>query len=310
MQNKHLRNRVSLLCFLSLLIWACDSSSDGAASSVSTGGTAGQGGTGGGGAAGGAVNVDSGVGLDASQNQGGQGGSGGNAAIDGSGGAGGDGGADSMGPLVLPDNYQLCQERCEADSDCLENFTCTDGVCGQSCSTNRDCIATYSAWVDSCQSNNDCPGGMNDTQACIQFDGLSVCAIRPNDFLSCETMTMVERELNLADGSGVASVCIQDRASCDNAGTCTVPCSDDSHCLGDYPSCDVDTGRCTCTAESCQTNGTLCAEDGFCRCRDDSECTTGPVDVCIDGFCGCSGDAVCESSQTAHPGTILVCERP
>ncbi|MEE2758298.1 MAG: hypothetical protein VYA30_16685 [Myxococcota bacterium] len=293
---------LALFCALSLTVWGCDSSSDDRPAMMATGGNAGQGGSGGtGGSGGGDASSDAGDTTAENGDMGTTGGSGGSAGTGGTGGGGG---------LVLPDDYQLCQERCEADDDCLDGHTCNDGVCTQNCGTDRDCIAIFSAWIDSCETDSDCPGGTNGTQACINYDGLNACAIIPNDFIGCDTLTMAELELNRADGTGAIRVCVQDRAACDGAGNCAVPCGNDSHCLGDYPSCDVESGRCKCTADSCQTNGTLCGDDGFCRCRNDGECTTGPVDVCIDGFCGCSGDAVCEGSQTAHPGTTLTCSEP
>ena len=161
---------------------------------------------------------------------------------------------------------------------------------------------------DACTSDADCAGGANDTQACIQHRGGGICANRPHQFLNCADLTMVEAERPRIGSEMMVTVCVQDRAFCNDQGQCLVPCTEDAHCFDEYPHCEVATGTCKCREGSCRTNGTLCADDGTCRCQNDAECTADYVDTCYDGFCGCSAGSVCPDMPGAHPNTTWVCE--
>jgi hypothetical protein len=285
------------------------------------GGGGGSGGSGGGsGGSGGSVDrTDGGATHDAAGGHGG-GGSGGTGGMTGgtggmtggtggmtggtggmSGGSGGSGGAATLNE---------CQEKCTGDEQCAMGNHCVDARCVPAqatppCNADADCVPVMSGWTQACHADADCPGSGNGTQACIAANG-GVCAVTPSMLLPCATLAMVEAQQQRLDGSMV-TVCEQDRASCTDQHTCTVVCRDDANCSGEYPHCDVASGRCTCTEGSCHTNATVCGADGFCHCAGDADCSQGPFNVCVDGNCGCRDASVCPA-QHLNPGTQWVCE--
>jgi hypothetical protein len=265
---------------------------------IGAGGASGGSGAGGGGqigaGGGGKVGAGGGSGGSATGGAGGQstGGSGG------SGGAGGAGGAPGIEAF-------FCQEVCQADDDCSADFHCVEQRCFHrqvrlECETDAQCVPQASGWYTSCADDTACPG-----QACIEVEGAGRCAAVPSEFLTCEQIGMQPTERARHGAAGTVVACTQTRSSCQE-GRCTVLCQVDAHCGGEYPHCDVPSGRCQCTPTSCQTNARVC-QDGLCRCTSDADCDQGAADTCYGGFCGCSGPAICPE-QTSQPGTVWSCE--
>jgi hypothetical protein len=216
----------------------------------------------------------------------------------GSGGAGGAGGAPGIEAF-------FCQEVCQADDDCSADFHCFEQRCFHrqvrlECDADVQCVPQASGWYTACDDDTACPG-----QACIEVEGSGRCAVVPSEFLSCEQIGMQVTERPRRGAPGMVGVCTQTRSSCQD-GRCTVLCQVDAHCGGEYPHCDLPSGRCQCTPTSCQTNASVC-QDGLCRCTSDADCDQGAADTCYGGFCGCSGTAICPE-QTSQPGTVWSCE--
>jgi hypothetical protein len=202
----------------------------------------------------------------------------------------------------------FCQEACVDDEDCLENFSCQDNRCLpvtpiEACADDAACVSLFSGWFTSCADQAGCPG-----QVCIAFGEGGVCATQPSDALACDTFGQAEVAHQLFPEGDAVNVCAQDRAVCGDEGTCTVPCRAAADCLSpDYPVCDIDSGRCVCSADSCAYNASTCGDDGICRCAGNEDCTEGSVDTCYDGVCGCSEATICPA-ETGNPGTSWVCE--
>jgi len=216
----------------------------------------------------------------------------------GSGGAGGAGGAPGIEAF-------FCQEVCQADDDCSADFHCVEQRCFHrqvrlECDADVQCVPQASGWYTACDDDTACPG-----QACIEVEGSGRCAVVPSEFLSCEQIGMQVTERPRRGAPGMVGVCTQTRSSCQD-GRCNVLCQVDAHCGGEYPHCDLPSGRCQCTPTSCQTNASVC-QDGLCRCTSDADCDQGAADTCYGGFCGCSGTAICPE-QTSQPGTVWSCE--
>lgn len=229
------------------------------------------------------------------------------------GGAGGQAGAG--GAAGGPGELQFCQEECQTADDCLDGHRCDEGRCWPEsvptqCEDDNTCVALFSGWLTAmgCEATADCDGGEAGTQACVDFDGMGICAFIQGEFIDCETLGMERVNLPLREGGGEVEACSQTRAECrDNI--CTIPCRGDMDCslTPEYPVCNVESGRCVCAEGSCMTNASICGDDGICRCAGNEDCTEGAVDTCIDGFCGCSGPEVCTGDR-AHPNTAWVCE--
>lgn len=214
------------------------------------------------------------------------------------GGSGGAGGAPGIEAF-------FCQEVCQADDDCSADFHCVEQRCFHrqvrlECDADAQCVPQASGWYTACDDDTACPG-----QACIEVEGSGRCAVVPSEFLTCEQIGMQVTERARHGAAGTVGVCTQTRSSCQD-GRCTVLCQVDAHCGGEYPHCDVPSGRCQCTPTSCQTNASVC-QDGLCRCTSDADCDQGAADTCFGGFCGCSGTAICPE-QTSQPGTVWSCE--
>lgn len=208
----------------------------------------------------------------------------------------------------MPGEPAFCQEACEQDPDCLQGFVCRERRCvpaeqiSLACEDDLKCVAQFSGWTQACENDAGCMMGF----ACVAVNGGGLCAFLPSDALPCTTLTLEAFSLPRFGGEGEVSVCANARAECGDDGNCRLPCRNDGHCGGDYPSCNVDTGVCRCTENSCTTNASVCGEDGICRCAGNADCTQG-ADTCFDGFCGCSSAAICMPSGL-NPGTTPVCE--
>lgn len=220
------------------------------------------------------------------------------------GGAGGAGGA-------MGSDYKLCVEECAEDADCADGFTCQNDRCLPAapvagCAEDSECTALFSGWITMCAAQADCPG-----QVCVAFGEGGVCANAPSEFVMCAAFGQAESEQALFPEGDAVTVCAQTRARCNDSGEtayCETFCAEDAHCAAaDYPVCDVDSGRCVCTADSCAFNASVCGDDGICRCAADEDCTEGNTDTCYDGVCGCSEATICPE-DTFNPGTQWVCE--
>jgi hypothetical protein len=201
-----------------------------------------------------------------------------------------------------------CQERCEASEQCSAGHECVDGHCRSVeefdiCRDPDFCLAALSEWTSVCSLDADC---MGDDEACIRVGQEGRCApvFTVGGCLDSEFGELAR--LRFADDQGRVSVCGQVRAVC-RSGLCVLRCGSDEHCVDTQrPRCDVDSGYCVCTAESCTINASLCGALGRCQCAADSDCTEGPVDTCFAGACGCSGPGICPPAT--HPGTEVICE--
>ncbi len=205
----------------------------------------------------------------------------------------------------------FCQEECAGNADCLDNWVCDAGRClpenyQPNCAEDIECVAVFSGWQTACQSDEECGGAANGTQACVNVDGSGRCANIPNEFFDCAQLQMDQvRWPSIAGGD--IDVCAQARAICGDQDFCMLPCRGDADCQSaEYPRCDVETGFCRCNPGTCRTNASVC-DEGVCHCQADGDCTEGAVDVCVGGFCGCSGEQTCPA-ETSHPGTQWVCE--
>lgn len=213
---------------------------------------------------------------------------------------------------------QFCQEACAGDADCMiggvdMGFTCQDSRCisdAGKCSTDTQCNAVFSGWVMDCAAQADCTMGY----ACVDIgEGVGKCAITPNDFVTCETLTMEELMLDAIEGGMQLTVCGKTGAKCDNE-ICTDPCEANTDCPanGGHPVCNVGTGRCECGSdEDCAVIGMpqfATCNSGVCGCAQDTDCVgTMYSDKCFEGSCGCSTVDVC-MNDSAFDGTTKVCE--
>lgn len=302
-------SRVGLWALTLCLAVACDDSdSDTPAGGAGGGGSGGI--AGGAGGSGGAGGETGGAGGAVGGSGGAVGGAGG--AIGGGGGATGGaggvtGGAGGGEPL-------FCQEECQTADDCQADHRCDQGRCWPNsiptrCDDQDTCVALFSGWLTTspCEATAECDGGENGTQACIDFNGGGICAYIQGQFIDCNTLGMEAVSTPLREGGGEVEACTQTRAECRDS-ACMVPCRGDMDCAltPEYPVCDLDSGRCVCQPGSCQTNASLCGDDGVCRCAGDADCTEGNVDTCYDGFCGCAGVETCGGDR-AHPSTEWTC---
>ncbi|MCA9545770.1 MAG: scavenger receptor cysteine-rich domain-containing protein, partial [Myxococcales bacterium] len=205
----------------------------------------------------------------------------------------------------------MCLVACAEDADCADGFTCQNDRCLPAapvagCAEDSECTALFSGWITMCAAQADCPG-----QVCVAFGEGGVCANAPSEFVMCAAFGQAESEQALFPEGDAVTVCAQTRARCNDSGEtayCETFCAEDAHCAAaDYPVCDVDSGRCVCTADSCAFNASVCGDDGICRCAADEDCTEGNTDTCYDGVCGCSEATICPE-DTFNPGTQWVCE--
>ena len=199
---------------------------------------------------------------------------------------------------VLAEGVPTCIQECMADVDCSQDSRCEDGVCNSSssidlCAEPERCVAALSEWSIPCAAFNDCPRG----QGCIRLDGLGRCATLAGvnegapDCENPDHEVLVRRDITT---NGELNVCGVARAACVD-GVCTLACRVDEDCgqNPEYPSCDVASGRCVCGDTTCQTNASVCGEDGRCECADDEDCTENGLDTCLAGRCVCSSDQGC-----------------
>jgi len=214
-----------------------------------------------------------------------------------------------------------------------------------------ECQALFSGWsqVDTngdfvpdanCDATHACGIGTSDCVDIGLGDNTGRCAAdkttdRQGDCTVGGVINQVEVNVQDINGNNV-TVCAQpgaDDATCD-AGVCNNPCTVDGDCAAGQL-CRVDDGVCVqCLADGdCTGDLTVCVDQTFCGCSDDSECansasgtfciladnvcgcasndecTDSPVgDICTDGFCGCtSADTDCNGTPT-FAGTTYVCE--
>jgi len=213
---------------------------------------------------------------------------------------------------------QYCQEACAGDADCMiggvdMGYTCQDSRCvnaASKCSADTQCNALFSGWVMDCVAQADCMMGY----ACVDIgEGVGKCAITPNDFVMCETLTMEELMLDAIEGGMQLTVCGKTGAKCDNE-VCIDPCEANTDCpaQGGHPVCNVDSGRCECGADAdCAAIGApqfATCNNGVCGCAQDTDCAgTMYSDKCFEGSCGCSTVDVCTNADV-FDGTMKVCE--
>ena len=201
-----------------------------------------------------------------------------------------------------------CAEQCTVTEDCLPEHECRDAQCVRAdafdlCQDQDFCVAAQSRWLLPCQSNGDCDSDF----ACIRVgEDQGRCAPRASEF-DCEGDGRIGLpRMSFADDGELVTVCTQSRAICRD-GNCMLKCQMDADCGNtqlQHPVCDVESGRCVCTAESCTRNASVCSEDGRCECVVDGDCTEG-ADRCFAGQCGCSSPEIC--AEPLHPGTTVVC---
>lgn len=201
-----------------------------------------------------------------------------------------------------------CSEQCMTSEDCLPEHECREAQCVRSdafdlCQNQDFCLAAQSRWLIPCQGNADC----EEEFACIRVgNDQGRCAPRASQ-TDCagDGRVGLPRMVFAVEGE-LVTVCTQSRAICRN-GNCMLKCQVDEDCENtqpQHPICDVESGRCVCTADSCTRNASVCSEDGRCACATDSDCTEG-ADRCFGGQCGCSSTDVC--TEPVHPGTTVIC---
>ena len=210
----------------------------------------------------------------------------------------------------------ICQLSC-ADADAcrvggIQVGLCSRDVCsfpGTYCTSHIGCMAFLSDWDAPCVANTDC----DPDSACIEIEGgLGRCAQR-GDTQSCMASMLDAASLQDIDGAAVV-VCGVADALCDEDGACVDPCQSDADCSGPaYPTCDVQTQRCTCETDAhCESLGapeTSACIDGRCGCDDDQDCLAAetPANVCIDGRCMCTDASVCADMLNPFDGAVPTC---
>ena len=202
-----------------------------------------------------------------------------------------------------------CQEGCETSDQCNANHECVDGRCRSIddfdiCRNPDYCVAALSGWTTPCRTDVDC--GDDETVVCVRVGQEGRCA-SVFSASGCVDPDLVEIvRLRFADEPVHASVCGQGRALCRDS-LCVLRCEVDEDCVDNQrPLCDVDSGRCVCSEDSCTRNASICGPAGRCLCVGDGDCVDGPVDVCYSGQCGCSSAAICP--EATHPGTQVLCQ--
>lgn len=225
----------------------------------------------------------------------------------------------------------LCVDRCSEDAQCPAPLTCADGRCA--CASHDDCKLQGAA----CESDADCTDGR-----CVVWNGAQLCATEAAatpPFCGTLLDPASPMTVDLADGTGTASVCPSAEDMECRQGECRVPCGSCSFPPG-IPHCDDTSGKCVCTTEptdSCaeQIPGTRCLPDGTCGCAEDARCygetpkcelATGRCicesdddcagQPCIDGVCSCSDHEECQGidlygdpfDRDGYPETPSVCE--
>ena len=211
----------------------------------------------------------------------------------------------------------MCQDRCEADDDCIPGFACEDERCvvGTPCPDDDWCTAQASGFLDEgCTGDGDCTVA---GARCVELGVHTFCA---TEAVACAVDPM---PLDVVEG-GMLDVCVL-LAGCTEGGFCFSQCLDDTTCADPFPTCNVDSGMCECSGDSCgpgfacEAGACVCADDsacaleagavcveGRCGCNVDADCVGDNVDICVDGVCGCSGDAACQG-MPIHPGATLEC---
>lgn len=176
-----------------------------------------------------------------------------------------------------------CNYTCSGDGDCTiggndVGLICQDSTCqlANPCTDDSACVAQLSGWSFSpcTMGGGECSATM---QICVDLgDGTGGCATPPSEFIMCSTLMQDEVMVtNLDDGSEV-TVCGNTSGVCNtDAGTCYVPCVDDSTC-GTLV-CDTDSGNCVCDSDDdCGEGGTCDVAAGTCSvpgCMTDDDCT-------------------------------------
>src|SRR5690606_26329362 len=108
----------------------------------------------------------------------------------------------------------MCSYTCEDDEDCFtadaegnwadSGFSCVSGQCILACEEDADCdTILWPACSDECAT------------ACVLVGDEERCALAlPSEYVSCETLTMVEREFENADGETVVA-CVMQLMTCE-----------------------------------------------------------------------------------------------
>ncbi len=225
-----------------------------------------------------------------------------------SGGAGGHG---------TPEAPKACSYECSDDDDCdspgILEYVCDPNTqrCQApelTCSGHRDCVPFASSWVLACEKDDDC---VTKDSVCVDAGGYGRCARAFDEASDCPLPGQVSVTRTRFGTIEDVQVCGATNGRCSD-GACFLGCSGPSDCgKGDGDSCDVESGRCTCVADTecasgevshCNPDTQRCDE-----CASDFDCFLDPArDRCVDGRCGCSSSDVC--SDVIFPAATPVCE--
>ena len=196
--------------------------------------------------------------------------------------------------------YQLCEEACKVDADCVSLLAGEDFRCNASaqrcegfaspCRNDAECVPGASQWLWNCSSDDDC--FFFDDDVCVAIADVGRCA-RSAPSSGCLFPVPDAIPLPKFGAGGTVVVCADTSQKC-SEGNCIVACASDEDCAGDIRGsvCDESTGACVCGSDiDCGTLGvSRCNTTARrCECVDDDDCNGIPnTDKCIAGRCGCS----------------------